>query len=128
MVTNQKGFTLLEVLVAAVILAVGILGVATMQISSIQGNSHGRQISEATNVISDRIEELLALEYDDASGLLSPDPDKDPDHGPVTVGNYIIWWNITIDHPIKNTKTIQVIVEPPGRAQNFSFDMVKADL
>lgn len=146
-VTKKSGFTLLEVLIALVIFAVGILGVATMQISSIQGNSHGRQVSEASSVISDRIETLLSLDYDDPlladtdgdgtnqdlngdgvdddGGNFGLDDIVNPDNGPVAVGDYVIWWNIAVNQPLMDTKTIRVIVDPPGRAQSFSIDMVK---
>jgi len=145
---RQAGFTLLEVLISLVILAVGILGIATMQISAIQGNSHSRQISEASNAISDRIETLISLEYDnplladidgdgtdqdlngdgvdDDGGNFGLDDLENPDHGPVAVGDYVIWWNIAVDQPLRGTKTIRVIVDPPGRAQSFSVDMVIA--
>ena len=53
---NKNGFTLVELLIALVIFAIGILGVATMQITSIKGNSKSRQISEAANVGADRVE------------------------------------------------------------------------
>ncbi|MBM9535541.1 prepilin-type N-terminal cleavage/methylation domain-containing protein [Desulfobulbus alkaliphilus] len=147
-ITDNKGFTLIEVLIAIFIFSVGILGVATLQITSIQGNSNARQISEATNAITDRIEALLALDYndpllddtngngtnkdlngdgiDDSGENFGLDDFGTPDHGPVAVGAYTIRWNIAIDYPLTNTKTIRVIVEPPGRVPNFSFDMVKA--
>ena len=62
---SQSGFTLIELLVSLVIFAVGILGVATMQITSIKGNSKSRLISEASNIGADRIEMFLSLDYDD---------------------------------------------------------------
>lgn len=145
---KESGFTLLEVLIALVIFAVGILGAASMQISSIQGNSHGRQVSEASGILSDRIETLITLDYDDPAledvdgdgtdqdlngdgvdddgGNFGLDDLANPDSGPINVGNYVIWWNIAVNHPLRDTKTIRVIVDPPGRAQRFSIDMVKA--
>ena len=71
---NQSGFTLVELLIALVIFAVGILGVATMQITAIQGNSKGRQISEASNDGADRFEGFMSLSYD-AADLLDTDGD-----------------------------------------------------
>jgi len=36
---NEKGFTLLEVIVAISVLTIGLLGVASMQVSAIKGNT-----------------------------------------------------------------------------------------
>jgi type IV pilus assembly protein PilV len=75
-IDNQKGFTLLEVLIGLVIFAVGILGVNAMQIASIKGNSKGRQISEATNIGSDQIEQILSWVYNHQA-LIDDDDGKD---------------------------------------------------
>ncbi|GBC59306.1 hypothetical protein DENIS_0243 [Desulfonema ishimotonii] len=55
---SEKGFTLLELLIATVILAVGLLGVAALQMVAIQGNAHGHDIALASNAISNQIEAL----------------------------------------------------------------------
>ena len=84
---NNSGFTLLELLVAMIIFAVGILGASAMQLSSISGNNHGRVVSEASNVAADRIETLLSWDYDhpalidDDDGKDETDADSDTDSG-----------------------------------------------
>lgn len=57
------GFTLIEVMVAMVIFAFGILGVAKMQISAITGNAAALKISEKYSVASSQIERLMTLPY-----------------------------------------------------------------
>lgn len=57
------GFTLIEVMVAMVIFAVGILGVAKMQISAINGNAAALKITEKYAVASNQIERLMTLPY-----------------------------------------------------------------
>ena len=47
MLSRQKGFSLIEVLVAAVIMSVGVLGVAGMQVASLQQNRTALLRSEA---------------------------------------------------------------------------------
>ena len=54
----NKGFTLLEVLIAISIFAVGLLGVATMQISAIRGNRLGNEVTQATFLGQAKLEEL----------------------------------------------------------------------
>lgn len=62
---NNHGFTLIEALIAMVILTVGILTLITMQTSSIKGNAKARGITIAANLSQDRIEQLLGQKYDD---------------------------------------------------------------
>jgi type IV pilus modification protein PilV len=62
---RQDGWTLIEVLVAVVILTVGLLAVGTMQISAIRGNFMGGNTSIALTLASERMEDLLNRRYDD---------------------------------------------------------------
>lgn len=63
--TGAEGFTLIEVLIAMAIFAIGILAVTTMQMRSINQNASARIQTEATNLAADWMEQLLALPYDD---------------------------------------------------------------
>lgn len=58
---NNKGFSLLEILVGLVILAVGLLAVASMQITSMRGNFFSDNIMQASILGQDRLEELKAI-------------------------------------------------------------------
>ncbi len=53
---NNKGMSLLEVLVGMIILALGILGLAPMMVTSIEGNTIARDNIEAANLLKQRIE------------------------------------------------------------------------
>lgn len=58
MTQTQSGFTLVEVLVAVVVLAVGLLGLAGLQVTSVRFNNSAYLRSQATNLaydIADRI-------------------------------------------------------------------------
>jgi type IV pilus modification protein PilV len=57
---NKRGITLLEVLVAMVILAFGVLGLAPMIVISMYGNSYSNQVSVADAIAQDRLEEMKA--------------------------------------------------------------------
>ena len=54
----QNGFTLIEVMVSIVILAIGLLGLAPMMAISITGNSFANEATQATIIAQDKIEEL----------------------------------------------------------------------
>lgn len=63
-IEDNAGFTLLEIMFAMVVLAVGLLGVAAMQLTAIQGNSFGNKLSEATDRIESRMEIIKKMPHD----------------------------------------------------------------
>lgn len=117
---REKGFTLLEVLIAISIFSIGILAVGTMQIASIRGNTSARTHTEAATWAADRVERLMALPYN------HPDLDAAAANNPHSVppeGVYNISWNVTDNTPITNTKTITIIVTWNARGANRSVSM-----
>ena len=60
----NQGYTIIEVLIAMSIFAIGFLAVAKMEIMSINQNAHARMQTEATVKAVDRLERLMALPYD----------------------------------------------------------------
>lgn len=62
---NEKGFSLIELMVAVSILAIGLLGLAGLQGTAINGNHHGNTISQATVLAQDTIEKIRNTNYDD---------------------------------------------------------------
>ena len=65
---NNSGFTLMEVLVAMLILSVGLLGMAALVTGIINSNKLSNRISAATVLAQDKMEEIKIIGYDDASG------------------------------------------------------------
>jgi len=136
--TQSSGFTLVEVLIAMFIFSVGILGMGAMQVRAIQGNSHARQISEATNIAADQIEMIAGLTY--TSLFTDPSLNDDvppngnaglnsvsaPDESTTTAdGRYQIFWNVADDYPLANSKTIRVIVRQMGQTKTVSLETIK---
>lgn len=70
MQNGDRGFTIIEVLIAMLVLATGILGAAVLQISSIRGNSSAFEMNEAGALDAAAVESLLAETYT-AGGLTS---------------------------------------------------------
>jgi type IV pilus assembly protein PilV len=56
-------FTVIEVLIAITILAIGLLGIASMQMNAIRGNSLSDIITCALALAEDKMEELMGLDY-----------------------------------------------------------------
>jgi len=70
----QKGFTLIEVMIAMVVLLVGILGVMSMQYYSVSGNASSREMRIATGLSQQLIEQLKATPYAELASGADPDP------------------------------------------------------
>ncbi len=60
-IQNKKGFSLLELLIGLVILAIGILAITGMQMTSIRGNFFSDNIMQASILGQDRLEQLKSL-------------------------------------------------------------------
>ncbi|WP_373500128.1 prepilin-type N-terminal cleavage/methylation domain-containing protein [Desulfococcus sp.] len=75
-VKGDAGFSLLEVLIAMVILAIGLLGVAAMQVNAISGNAYGTKLNGATERIQNKMEGLRNLTYEE---VVSEDEEMDDD-------------------------------------------------
>lgn len=70
---REKGFSLTEVLVGLVILAVGVLAIGGLQIASIRGTSFGNSLREASVLAQNRMEFLKSLDLSTAPELQTGD-------------------------------------------------------
>jgi type IV pilus assembly protein PilV len=66
---NVKGFSLLEVLLGMTVFMIGMLGVTALNISSLKTNTFSGNMSEATILAATKLEELMAIDFDDAVQL-----------------------------------------------------------
>ena len=132
--TSQNGFTLIEILIAILLLIFGILGVGLMQNTSIQGNSTANNLTNAATWSGDALETLMARPYthadltdanaDGIAGINNTDVVGSPaDGGPVVQGIFTVFWNIADNYPVFGTKTIRVIVRRPDRGQVKTINM-----
>jgi prepilin-type N-terminal cleavage/methylation domain-containing protein len=60
-----RGFTMIEILVAMVVLAIGLLGMAGMTIMVTRGNRGAADMTAGTNICQKKIEELKDLSWDE---------------------------------------------------------------
>ncbi len=68
---KSHGFTLIEVLIALVILSVAFLGLAGLMVQTTKNNSFGGRITEAATLAQDKLEELRATSW----GAITPGSD-----------------------------------------------------
>ena len=64
---NDNGFTLIEVLIAIVILSVGFLGMAALTVGIINGNKFSNDLTTATTLAQDKMEDIRRQDYSDVT-------------------------------------------------------------
>jgi len=62
---KNRGFSLIEVLIAMAIFSIGILAVGSMQLSNTKNNTTGNITTQATMLAREKIEELKNLDQSD---------------------------------------------------------------
>jgi len=60
---RSKGFTLIEILVALVILSICLLGMAGLMTTTTKNNSYGGHLTEASTFAQDKLEQLRATPF-----------------------------------------------------------------
>jgi len=96
---SKNGFTLIEVMASMIILAIGVLGLAPMIITAIQGNSFGEDMTNANALAQDKMEELKTISY----SLMASGQD--------TVGTVQRTWTVDRDNPITGVSQLTVITQ-----------------
>jgi prepilin-type N-terminal cleavage/methylation domain-containing protein len=152
---NSRGFTLIEVMVSIVLLAVGILAVTKLQLSFIKSNAKSNMITVGSAQAQGMIERMLELDYGNAwfndtdNDGTNQDLNKDgvdddggdfglndigvgaADYPNVVQDRYTFHWNVAIDHPTKGAKTINVIVQwtdESGVLRSVNYSFIKVNI
>lgn len=137
---NQKGFTLIEVIIAISILTIGILAAGNMQLSALRGNSNAKQLTLAVVWGGAHLEEIMGKSYDDddlqekkakssvVDGLAYTDvAGKSADYKKNIDSTFTMFWNVADAYPIFGCKTVRVIVRrnDHGLSKDTSLDFIK---
>lgn len=142
---NNRGFSLVEVLVALTIFAIGILAVAQMQYISMSADSSSAATTESAMITQEIAEALRQMDYEspdmldltaDAAGGLdsaavptSPPSAGTSDYLFATPNNrYTAYYNVQDNSPYTDTKTIRIIVlwNDKSFAKRYTIDLIKA--
>jgi type II secretion system protein I len=96
LLVKNKGFTLIEVLVAMVILSFSLLALAGLMITTTKNNSFGSNMTEAATFAQDKLEELRAIKWENLI-----DGNNTDQQGGSTGINYTRNWNVTTNGSLK---------------------------
>lgn len=110
---NDAGFTLIEVMMALLVFAIGTLALAQLQIAAIQGNANAEDITEASVFSSDLIEQMSYWDYTDIGDGQQTDPS----------GVFEAEWVVANDEPVENSTTIDITVTWQGKDGQKTLSM-----
>jgi len=132
---NEKGFSIMEVMIAIVVLVAGLLGVAAMQTRAIQCNLSAGRCSEGSTSGEAWMEWLMNQPYDKVAALDANELDTQPTERQLPDSNETVrtkfqeWglgtfnqaqlpnaigrgcntrWRITAEYPAPNTTTVEI--------------------
>jgi prepilin-type N-terminal cleavage/methylation domain-containing protein len=135
---NPKGFTLIEFMVALLILIIGVLGLGSLQVTAIQGNVASKNLTTANVLAERKMEEFQNTAKSNFAGLVLMTNHADPNNplnsdglgGSGNTGRmFNRAWTIETYAGSANMKRIIVTVTWPegGRTRSTSLDTVIAN-
>jgi len=73
---KNSGFTVVEVMISAALLALGLMALASLQVLGVRGNAGGDDRSGAAALLSGKLNEFMSLQYtqDPQTGEVTVDP------------------------------------------------------
>ena len=129
----EKGFTLLEILVALVILSIGVLGYMAVQFQSVSSRAFAKTMHRAMTTGISNLEELRTVAFgqlsgegveyfDRITGLVATQTDYDEGRAYKAEWSVADWSNVS-ENPncfISEMKSIQVVVRWKEKGMDYS--------
>lgn len=132
---GERGFTLMEVVIALAIFSIGIMAVASLQVSSTNGDLRARLATEAATVAHDQAEKLLSLNYDPAApteefyDTLVSGYDVFPTPRQYSVGRFTVDWIVEAHPDPEITRALRITVRTRwkyfGDNKSYELEFVK---
>ena len=120
---DEGGFSLVELMIALFILAVGLLATATILTTGMGSNRRAQSITVETGLAYSVLDEVMARSPEDSlfrtdkSGIIYDlDPNSAATTRVVQGVEYSVTLNIDRDNPVKGVTRIEVTVSGGGRA------------
>src|SRR5437016_5832436 len=100
---TESGFSFIDVLMALVVLTIGVLAFADLQVIATNGNASSKSMTSALTIAETQMETLKGMAY---TNIVASGPTQVTDSG-VTFTQEV---QVTADSPVANVKTVKVIV------------------
>jgi type IV pilus assembly protein PilV len=102
-ISIEEGFTLIEIMIALVVMSIGLTALAAVQISAIRGNAFSKRMTTAMSIADGKMEQIKNGSY---ASIISESATQ------VTQSNMNFTRQVTVTNnsPLANTKTVNVTV------------------
>jgi type IV pilus assembly protein PilV len=102
-VNIEDGFTLIELMITLVILSIGLVALAGLQVSAIKGNTFSKRMTAAVSIANQKLEQIKDTAY---ANILSEASTQ------ITQSDMTFTRQVTVTNntPLANTKTVNVTV------------------
>ncbi|MEW5948772.1 MAG: type IV pilus modification protein PilV [Thermodesulfobacteriota bacterium] len=118
---NKKGFTLIEVLIAILVLAIGLLSLATLASTVMNGNAFSNEMTTATTLAQEKLEDIQGQGYASASS-------SSENYSSITgYGAYKRVTTVAADTPATGMKTVTVTVSWDADAHSVALKTILAE-
>lgn len=124
MTCRERGFTLIEVMIAVIVLAIAVLGFSAMTLGTIRGLAFSDKLTTATTLAQHQLEEINNASYDDVIAANYPLEDFGTIAGSETFRRAVTISDAT---PETNTKTVTVDVwwrDDVGTTRNVNLSTI----
>ena len=101
---NARGFTMMEILVALIVIGIGVFSMTAMIPAGTRSNAKSGQLTRGSELASTGMEKLLTTPYSETD-LTSGSHDDTANPYP---GGYYVSWTIDVDQPMAKCKRITV--------------------
>ncbi|MEJ2657315.1 MAG: prepilin-type N-terminal cleavage/methylation domain-containing protein [Desulfobacterales bacterium] len=131
-IKQQCGFTLIEVLIALTIFAVGLLAIAALQTSAIRMNSTAGRLTDISALGMDKLEELMGLPFTDPwleSAGNPPNSDSAGNQHLINTDGYTIYWNTVQNPSVEGTpvpNAMRITLTVTGNGKRLDLTCLKA--
>jgi type IV pilus assembly protein PilV len=112
-ISIEEGFTLVEIMIALLVLSVGLVALAALQTSAIRGNAFSKRMTTAVSIANEKMEQLKNSSY---ANILSESLTQIKQSNT----NYSRQVTVINNSPLPNTKTVNVTITWSEGSKSYS--------
>jgi len=117
---NQRGFTLIEIMVAITLLSIGLLGMAGLTVGIMRGNALSSQVTTSTALAQDKMEDIKRVGYSGVAEGRSTEDYND-------ISGYPLYQRVTevdVESPDPGMKTVTITVLWDSGASSIAVETI----